>query len=291
MDLSTLLPQILVNGLASGSVYVLMALGFTVIFGIMKVINFAHGALYLLGAYGVFAFHVEWGLPYPLAVVASVLAVGLFGVVFERTLVSRVSHDGLATLILTLGAALIIQGLVEVRFGVNPLPIPAFVSGSFEVAGVFLPKNRMVVLGTVFVVLLVLYWWVTKSRWGRALRAVSQDAEMATAQGIRTSRVFPLAYGSAAVLTALAGALLAPVFFVSPTIAETALIMSFIVVIIGGMGSVMGAVVAGFLVGVTESAVATLIGGDVSLMLTYVLVIGVLLFKPEGLVGRNAVRV
>ena len=290
MDLRILLPQVIVNGLATGSVYVLMALGFTVVFGIMKIVNFAHGAFYMLGAYGLYAFYVKYELPYPLAVVLIVILVGLTGAIIERTVVRRVAGDGLATLILTLGLSLIIQSGLELTFGVNPMPTPAVASGPISLGGVFVPKSRLLVMVIAVAVLALLYIFISRSKWGRAMRAVSQDPETATAQGIPTKRVFPLAFGGAALLAALAGALLAPVFFVSPVIGEAALIKSFIVVIIGGMGSIPGAVVAGFLVGLIEAGSTTFLGAEVTSLLIYALVIVVMLIRPAGLFGRTALR-
>lgn len=291
MDVGLLIPQVVVNTLSTGSTYVLMALGFTVIFGIMKVVNFAHGAVYMLGSYAVYLLYGEMGVSYWLALPLGALAVGVLGAAAERTVIRPVAADPLKVLLITLGLGLIFEAVIELTIGPNPQHVPPVATGTIEAFGAHLAWSRLVIVVAAMIGLSALYAFVKYSKWGRATRAVSQDAEIARAQGIPTERVYPLVFGGASMLAAVAGGLLAPVLATTPFIGEAALIRSFIIVVIGGMGSVPGAIIAGFAVALVENVGTLAVGAQATQMILFLLVVLILIVRPSGIGGRRLRRV
>jgi len=283
--------QTVISALTSSAIYILVALGFTLVFGVMRIVNFAHGAAYTAGAYGMFVLGTKAGLPYVVSVVLTVLVVTLAAALIEVALVERTASDGLKTMILTLGVGLIITGAIEVAFGASPVSVPPVVTGSLDVGPSIIPKDRVVVVVCALVVLGLLWAFLKFGKWGQALRAVSQDADMAAAHGIRVKWVRALGFGGAAGLAALAATLIAPVLFSTPYIGDDALAKSFMVVIIGGIGSVPGVVLAGLLVGFVESVTTVYWDSSIAGIVTFSVVILVLLATPNGLLGKSSARV
>lgn len=283
--------QTLVNSLTSAALYILVAVGFTLVFGIMRIINFAHGAAYLAGAYGMYILGTQQGLPMPLAMLMTVIVVASVGALIEIILIERTVHDGLKTMILTLGISLVASGAVEMAFSSTPVPVPSIAEGAWRFGGVSFPKDRMVVVLAGIVVLTALWLFLRHSVWGQALRAVSQDKEMAAANGIPVRRLQALGFGGAVGLAALSGTLVASVLYSSPSIGDGALVKSFMIVIIGGVGSVPGAVLAGLLVAVVENVSTVWLGANVAGVITFAVVIIVLMVAPNGLLGKNTERI
>jgi branched-chain amino acid transport system permease protein len=283
--------QTLVNTLTSASLYVMMAVGFTLVFGTMRIINFAHGAAYLAGAYGMYLLGTKAGLPFAVAAAITIVAVAVAGSAIEVALVERTVSDGLKTMIMTLGISLIVTGSVEWVFGSTPVAVPSLANGSFAFWGVTLPKDRAIVIVAGVVTMLGLWAFLRFSMWGQGLRAVSQDKEMASAMGVPVRKVQAFGFGGAAGLAALAGVLVASVLYTSPTVGNDALVKAFMVVIIGGVGSVSGAVLAGILVALLENFSSVWLGANVSSVITFVFVLLVLILAPRGLVGRTSERV
>ncbi|WP_420113930.1 branched-chain amino acid ABC transporter permease [Pseudactinotalea sp.] len=285
------LAQTLINTMTSASIYVMMAVGFTLVFGTMRIVNFAHGAAYLAGAYGMFVFGTMAGLPFVLAVLISVLVVVLASSAIEVTLVERTIDDGLKTMILTLGISLVVAGAIESIFGSTPVAVPSLAEGAYRFAGVSLPKERAIVIVAGVVVMVGLWIFLRYFRWGQGLRAVSQDKEMAAAMGVPVRKMQAWGFGGAAGLAALAGALIAPVLYSNPDIGDAALVKAFMVVIIGGVGSVSGAVLAGILVALVENIATVWLDASVSGVITFTVVILVLIAAPRGIMGRTSERV
>jgi branched-chain amino acid transport system permease protein len=286
VDLSFLIGQALTNGLIVGLLYLLMAIGFTLVFGVMRIANFAHGEFYMLGAFLAYFGVTRFGLPYIPAVLLSFVLTLLLGWLVEVVVLKPFRGDELNGLIATLGLGMILQNLALMGFGPDPQSMPPTAEGVLRVGDVVLPWSRLYVVAFSGAVLVALYVFLMHSRGGRALRAVVQDMEIATAQGIRSNMVYPMGFALGVALAAIAGALMAPVFSVSPFIGAAPLFKAFIVVVLGGLGSIGGAVLASLLLGVAESLGSTFFDGSTADMLTFVLVILVLVVRPTGLLGR-----
>lgn len=278
--------KIIINGLTSSMVYILMALGFTLIFGIMRIVNFAHGELYMLGAFGVYVLASELGWSYWLAVPLTALLVGVLGAVLERFLFRPFIGRELNGMIMALAVSITLQALVFIAFGTDERSVPRPVSGIIEIGNLIVPRDRLVV-GLLALVILALFWaFMRFTRVGLAMRAVVQDEEIAAIHGIRPQRIYPLAVGLGAMLAGFAGALMAPIYTVYPYMGLQPMVKAFIVVILGGLGSVPGAVLGGVVLGLTESAFATLVSTTVATMVSFGIVILILLARPSGLLGR-----
>lgn len=287
MSTEILLLQSILNGLVIGTIYLLMAVGFTLVFGILRVVNFAHGEFYMLGA---FAFAFTWGqweLPYPLALLLAALAVGLLGIVVERGIFRRFRGQELNSMIAALGLAIIIQNGALLAFGPTPQSMPGPVTGVVAIGPLVFPASRLFVLGCALVIFGGFWALMSLTKLGRAMRALAQDPEIALIQGIRIDRITPIAFALGIGLAGIAGCLMAPLFSVSPFIGLTPMLKAFVVVILGGLGSVPGAALAGMLLGVIESVTGTFFGAALADMLLLALVIAILLIRPWGLLGHK----
>ncbi|MDF3831837.1 branched-chain amino acid ABC transporter permease [Cupriavidus basilensis] len=286
MTTLSLLAQALSNGVIIGLLYLLMAVGFTLVFGVMRVVNFAHGEFYMLGAFAAYTLVAYWQLPFLAAVcLAFLLAVG-FGWIVEWVVLKPFRHDELNGMIATIGLAMILQSAALMAFGPDPQFMPQVAEGSITLGLVTMAMSRLYVVGFSVAVLLLLYGFLAWTRLGRALRASVQDMEIASIQGIRAWLMYPLGFGIGAGLAAVAGALMAPLFSVSPFIGGTPLLKAFIVVILGGLGSIPGAALASLLLGIAESFGSTFLGSSAADILIFALVMVVLVFRPTGLMGR-----
>ena len=284
---SWVIGQVLFNGLTIGSIYVLVSLGFNMVFGVMRIINFAHGELYMIGAFITFLLYGFLKINYLLTLVVSAFAVGLFGVLLERTLFRRVRHEELNSMILSLGIALIIQNVFSLVFGPQDLSIPTAYTGIISLGFFSYPVERLIMVLFSFIIISFVYIFIKFTRYGNAIRAVVQDLEAAAIQGIHINRVYSLSFGISASLAAIAGGLLGPIFSISPFMGSFALIKAFIVVILGGLGSFGGAVVGGLLLGFHDSIVSTFVGGAANDMMGFLIIILIILFRPSGLLGRR----
>jgi len=272
-------------GLALGAQYALLALGFTLIFGILGVVNFAHGGFYLLGGYTAYVCVSWFGMPYPVAVVLAALATAVLGYLFELLLLERVSDDHLSTLILTLGLYLVMCTGVVVVFGADAPLFQFPVDGVLRFAGVHLPLANLIVFAVCFTAIGLTYALIYRTNFGRSLRALSEDRPVAVALGIRARLMFPLAFALATGLAGMTGALVTPILSLTPHVGDPVLAASFLVVILGGLGSLGGATIAAFLVGLVEAYAAVYLGGSKGALMLFVLVLIVLLVRPTGLMG------
>lgn len=286
MQTSSLVAQALVNGVIIGLLYLLMAIGFTLVFGVMRIVNFAHGEFYMLGAFFAYLLVSRFQLPFVAAVGAAFVLAVVLGWMIEELVLKPFRHDELNGMIATIGLAMILQAVALMAFGPDPQFMPSVADGSVTLGAVSLPMSRLYVVGFSVAVLLALYVFLGHTRTGRALRAVVQDTEIATAQGVRARLMYPLGFGIGVGLAAIAGALMAPLFSVSPFIGATPLLKAFIVVILGGLGSIPGAALASLLLGVTESAASTFISNSIAEILIFALVMAMLVIRPTGLLGR-----
>ena len=287
MDYSILLAQAVLNGLVIGAMYMLMAVGFTLVFGIMRVVNFAHGEFYMLGAFTGFFTYVYWEIPFIGCLIIAALIVGILGMLVERTLIQPFRSDEMSGMIATLAISVIIQNGAVLLWGPVPRAMPDIVTGTLAVGPFSFPWSRLVVIAAAALIFVVFWIFMQRTRLGRAMRAVAQDTETALIQGIRVNYIYPLAFGISVALAALAGALMGPVFSVSPFVGLTPMLKAFVVVILGGLGSVPGAVVGGLMLGMIESFTATTFGSLVSDILQLLLVILILLVRPAGLLGQR----
>ncbi len=287
MSYSILLAQAVLNGLVIGAMYMLMAVGFTLVFGIMRVVNFAHGEFYMLGAFTGFFTYVYWDIPFVACLVIAALIVGILGMLLERTLIQPFRADEMSGMIATLAISVIIQNGAILLWGPAPRPMPDIVTGSLVVGPFSFSWSRLVVIAAAALIFTAFWLFMQHTRLGRAMRAVAQDTETALIQGIRVNHIYPLAFGLSVALAALAGALMGPVFSVSPFVGATPMLKAFVVVILGGLGSVPGAVLGGLVLGMIESFTATIFGSLVSDILQLLLVILILLVRPWGLLGQR----
>ncbi|MGI3166992.1 branched-chain amino acid ABC transporter permease [Pseudooceanicola sp. 200-1SW] len=287
MDILTLLVQSGVNGLVIGMMYALMAIGFTLVFGIMRIVNFAHGEFYMAGSFVAFFTYAQWQLPFALTILIAIAVVGIAGAIIEWLLIRPLRTDELTGMIATLGISVVLQNSALMFFGASPRPMPDVVSGLVHVGPVVFSWSRIFVILAAALVIGLFWLFMQKSRTGRAMRAVAQDQEAALIQGIDVERIFPFAFGMSVALAAVAGVLMAPVFSVSPFVGTAPMLKAFIVVILGGLGSIPGAVLGGLLLGMIESYGATFLGSVVADMLELGLVIAILLIRPSGLMGRK----
>jgi len=287
VDWTLLLSQATINGLIMGLLYLLMAVGFTLVFGIMRVVNFAHGEFYMLGAFGAYVLTAQAGLPF-LAAVALTFALAVAGgAVLEWGVLKPFRRDELNGMIATIGLAMILQNGALMIFGPDPLSMPAVARGTLKLEKIVVPMSRVYVVIFALLALAMLYVFLRHSRAGRALRAVVEDFEIASIQAIRARIYYPLGFGLGVGLAAVAGALMAPLFSVSPFVGATPLLKAFIVVILGGLGSIPGAVVAGLALGLTESYASLFFSSSMADMLIFAIVILMLVARPKGLLGKG----
>jgi len=281
--------QILVNGLAISSVYILVALGFTLIFGIMHVVNFAHGEFYMFGAYAVYLFAERLGLGYFTGVILAGLVTGAGGVLVERVLMRHVIGREINGLILALGLGVCMQAAALIIMGPDEVTVARPITGSLVLGTVFIPLDRLLVSGVVMVLLAGFYAFMILTPLGLSMRAVAQDSVMAAVYGIRPGRVHAAAFGIATFLAGVAGALVAPLYTVNPTMGQVPMMKAFVIVVLGGLGSIPGAVVGGLLLGFCESLFSTLLNSTYAAIIIFSAVVLALSVRPNGLFGRSAV--
>ena len=278
----------LLIGLINGSFYALLSLGLSVIFGLLNIINFAHGAQYMMGAFAAYFALQLLGLGYWWSLLLAPLAVGLLGIALERTMLKRLYHlDHLYGLLLTFGLALIIQGGFRHQFGSSGLPyaMPAQLQGGQNLGFMFLPNYRAWVIGFSLAVCLATWYVVERTRLGAYLRAATENPVLVRAFGINVPRMITLTYGFGVALAALAGVLAAPIYQVNPLMGENLIIVVFAVVVIGGMGSILGSILTGFALGIVEG-LTKVFYPEASATVIFVIMALVLLVRPTGLFGR-----
>ena len=277
-------------GLSIGAQDALIAIGFTLIFGILGVVNFAHGGFYVLGGYLAYSLTHSLGVPFPLAIALAALATGVLGYLVEIVLVDRFVADHLATMLITLGFYQILIAAIVQVYGAEPVDFVFPLSGSIQAGPVRVQYSHLVVFAVCGTAIALMYWLVYRTRYGIALRAMADDGRVARSQGIPARTMFPMAFGIATMLAGLTGALVTPMLALDPNVGEGVLLKAFISVILGGMGSIPGAMIAALAVGIVESYSAVYLGGSKGALVLFVAVVAVLLVRPQGLLGTQARR-
>jgi branched-chain amino acid transport system permease protein len=279
----------LLIGLINGAFYATLSLGLAVIFGLLNIINFSHGAQYMMGAFCAWFLLERWGVGYWWSLLLAPILVGATGVVIERTMLSRLYKlDHLYGLLLTFGLALIIQGLFTNYYGSSgqPYRLPDEFAGSFNLGFMFLPKYRLWVIVASLIICLGTWFVIERTKLGSYLRAATENPALVQAFGINVPRMITLTYGFGVGLAALAGVMAAPIYQVSPQMGANLIIVVFAVVVIGGMGSILGAILTGFGLGVVEG-LTKVFYPEASNTVIFVIMVLVLLVKPAGLFGKE----
>ena len=285
---AALFGQLLI-GLINGSFYALLSLGLAVIFGLLNIINFTHGAQYMLGAFAAYLLLNKAGIGYWPSLVIAPILVGLTGVVIERIMLKQLYKlDHLYGLLLTFGLALIIEGLFRNEYGSSgqPYPIPQELAGGRNLGFMFLPTYRAWVIAASLVVCLGTWFVIERTKLGAYLRAATENPQLVQAFGINVPRMITLTYGFGVGLAALAGVMAAPIYQVSPQMGSSLIIVVFAVVVIGGMGSIMGSILTGFGLGVIEG-LTKVFYPEASNTVIFIIMAIVLLIKPAGLFGAQ----
>ncbi len=277
-------------GMINGAFYALLSLGLAVIFGLLNIVNFSHGALYMMGALVGWLLLTTFGIDYWWSLVLAPVIVGVFGMAIERTMMARLYRlDPIYGLLLTFGLALIIQGVFRNIYGVSGMPyaVPPALQGARNLGFMVLPNYRAWVIVVSLAVSLATWFTIEKTSLGATLRAATENPVMVSAFGINVPRLVTLTYGFGVALAALAGVLAAPIYSVNPNMGADLIIVVFAVVVIGGMGSILGSVVTGFALGLCEG-LTKVVYPQASSTVIFVIMIAVLLIKPNGLFGRTA---
>jgi branched-chain amino acid transport system permease protein len=279
----------LLIGLINGAFYAMLSLGLAVIFGLLNIINFTHGAQYMMGAFCAWFLLTKAGVGYWWALLVAPVAVGAIGIAIERAMLSRLYKlDHLYGLLLTFGLALIIQGVFRNEYGSSGLPyqIPPELAGGFNLGFMFLPKYRAWVIVVSLVVCFGTWYVIERTKLGSYLRAATENPTLVKAFGINVPRMITLTYGFGVGLAALAGVMAAPIYQVNPLMGADLIIVVFAVVVIGGMGSIMGSILTGFGLGIVEG-LTKVFYPEASATVIFVIMVIVLLVKPAGLFGRE----
>lgn len=280
----------LLLGLINGSFYAMLSLGLAIIFGLLNIINFTHGAQYMLGAFVAWMLLNYLGINYWWALLLVPIIVGATGIVLERLLISRLYHlDHLYGLLLTFGLALIMQGVLRNEYGISGLPygIPTQLAGGQNLGFMFLPNYRGWVVIASLIVCIGTWFVIEKTRLGAYLRAATENPTLVGAFGINVPLMITLTYGFGVALAGFAGVLAAPIYSVNPNMGADLIIVVFAVVVIGGMGSILGSVITGFGLGLVEG-LTRVFYPEGSAVVIFVIMAIVLMIKPAGLFGRTA---
>jgi branched-chain amino acid transport system permease protein len=282
--------QQIVNGATIGAVYALIAVGLTLVFGILDVINFAHGEFYMLGAFLTYSLTVRLGVEYFLALALTIVGGALAGLIAERLTVRPLQGRHMFTVVLsTLGLSIFLQNGALLTWGPDPREIELAWGGRpIVIGGVVITMLRVAVIVTSALLIAALTWFIRRTIWGMAMRAVAKNRDAAALMGVPVRRVFALTFAVGTAMAGVAGGLLGAMFTIEPTMGEWAVVKAFCVVIMGGMGNVPGAVLGGLILGVAENLGAGFLPGGSSYKdgIGYAILIAVLLLRPQGLFGR-----
>jgi branched-chain amino acid transport system permease protein len=300
MDLSlllepALLSELVFQGLVRGAMYALMGIGLSLIFGILGIVNFAHGEFFMLGTYAMYFVAVALGLPFVAGVAVAALVLFLVGVIIERGLVEplrrRAGRDWLLdSFVLTIGLMVILQNLALIGFGSQRRGTTSLLPGSFAIGDVIITYERLAILLLAIVIVALLAAYVKFTRTGKAIRATAQHPEAAQTLGIDIGRIYTIAFGIGAALAGASGALLISIFPAFPTVGYQPVLKSFAVVILGGLGNVPGAIAAGFLLGIIEAYAIFFMSAGWQSVITPLIVILILILRPQGLFTAQGER-
>jgi len=275
------------NALSAAGIYILVALGLTMVLSIIGIINMAHGEVYMIGAYGIYSLAVVMGLNYYAAFVISVLFVGGIGVLLERIFFRPIRGEPERALVVSIGLILLLQNIVLTVAGGNPVVYHTPFSQMIKVAGVLISLDRLVILILSIILLIGLLFFIRKTRTGQAMLAISQDREGAALQGININRLSAIAMFLGCAMAAVAGALIGALFSILPTMGSFALMKGIAVIILGGLGSLPGAVVGGLIFGVIDGFMPVLTTTYLSNLIGFIAIILIMILRPQGLWGHE----
>ena len=275
------------NGLMMGGIYILVALGLTIIFSIMGIVQFAHGEIYMLGAYCVYYVSVVKGINVFIALVISAFALGLVGIILERLLFRQFRGQIEPSIIIAIGLILLLQTTAAVGFGTQGKWIPKIIPGVLTVWGVRLAWDRVLAVIIGITLMLLLFLFVQKTKAGQAMVAISQDPDAAALQGINVNRISSLSMAIGCALAAIAGGLMGAIFQAEPFMGGFAISKGIAVIVLGGLGSIAGAVIGGFILGLLDGLVPLVASTTVATTIGFILIILILIIKPRGLLGHE----
>jgi branched-chain amino acid transport system permease protein len=281
--------QILINGLVLSANYALIALGITLIFSIMNLLNFAHGQMFMIGGFMVYYVYGVWDLPYVAGLLTAAIVVGLIGVLFEVVFfrrVVRVATREENSMLLAVGTALLLENLALFAFGEKQRGVPPVVSGVYQIGSAYLPANRLMVVLVALALIVSLLLFVQYTRPGRAMRALAQDRQVTYLMGVDVDRISAMGFGIGAALAGLAGALLITVSGVNAGIGAAISTKAFIMIMLGGAGVVAGSIMGAIALGFAEAVGYALIPGSITYLLIFVGVILFLVIRPQGIMGK-----
>lgn len=280
--------EILIYGAVTSAIYAMLAVGFTLIFGVARVLNLAHGSFYALGAYGAYVLTAIAGLPLWLAAILAVAGVSLFGVLVEKILIRPLRYSQLGVLMITLAIALVVEQALFLTFGSEYRNVPAFVDMKINIGGVDVAGQRLLTLAVAGLAIAALYLFIQRTRLGSAILAISQDADAARYMGIPSDRIFSLVMAISAALAALAGILAGPFLSVQPSMHLLPIVKAFAIVVVGGLGSIPGSILAAFMLGYAETIVAYQISTSWTEIVSVLATLLMLVFRPAGIFGKRA---
>lgn len=280
--------QQILNGLAIGAVYTLIALGLTVVFGILGIAHFAHGSVAMLGGYLTFAVMERWGLPFFVSMALAMIAGVLAGLLIER-LAYRPVRDAphINAFIIALGLTMMVEGFNLLAFGADQVVIQTPYRAVFNVGGIAVAELRVIVILTAFSLIGITALLIRKTKTGKAIRAVAQNRNAAILMGVNVERISQVVFGISSALGVAAGALIGALLAIAPGVGESLAVKGFAVLILGGLGSVPGAVLGGVILGISEALAAGFISSAYKDVIAFLVMIGVLLLRPEGLLGKR----
>ena len=285
-----MLADIVIFGTIWGAIYTILALGFTIIFGVARVLNLAYGAMYLVASYLIYTLVTRFGLAAVPAWLLAVAATALAGMLLYRVFIFPLRETLGRVLIVTAGIAIFLQEIAVLLYSTEPRYVPTVLPGSLEILGVRVTHQQLLTLAVAVALVALLHLFLTRTRYGRELRAVAQDTEMASLMGVPVERTYLVAMGLSTGLAAAAGALVAPFLTVNPEMGWSPLLVAFTVVVLGGLGSLWGTIAAAFIVAYAEMLTAYLISPQLRDAATFAIMIGTLVFRPHGLFGKGIVE-
>ncbi len=280
--------EILIYGAVTSAIYALLAVGFTLIFGVARILNLAHGSFYALGAYGTYVLTSMVGLPLWSAALIAIAFVAVFGVVVEKVLIRPLRHSQLGVLMISLAVALVVEQTLFLVFGSEYRNVPSFVDTKINLGGVDVAGQRLLTLAVASVAIGALYMFIQFTRLGSAILAISQDPEAAKYMGIPSDKIFSLVMAISAALAALAGVMAGPFLSVQPSMHLLPIVKAFAIVVVGGLGSIPGSIAAAFLLGYAETCVAYLISSSWTEIVSVLATLLMLVFRPAGIFGKRA---
>jgi len=280
--------EILIVGAVSSAIYAMLAVGFTLIFGVARILNLAHGSFYALGAYFAYLFTSQLKLPLLPAALLAIALVAVFGVVVERVLIRPMRQSQLAVLMITLATALVTEQALFLSFGSEYRNVPSFIDAKFTIGGVAVAGSRLLALVVCAAVIAALWTFIQRTRLGSAILAISQDPLAAQYMGIPADRIFALVMGISAGLAATAGILSGPFLTVQPTMWLLPIVKAFAIVVVGGLGSIPGSIVAALMLGYAETIVAYAVSSEWTEIVSVAATLLMLVVRPAGIFGKRA---